>query len=158
LGDVCDPDDDNDGQSDVDEIACGSDPLNGGSKSPDNDSDNIPDCVDADDNNDGVADVPDNCPLIANPSQANNDGDGLGDACDADDDNDGIPEGDDNCPFTFNPTQADFDLDGIGDACDPQTGPPQSKDQCKNGQWQRFDVPRPFKNQGDCIQYFNTGK
>ncbi len=158
LGDVCDPDDDNDGQSDADEISCGSDPLNGGSVSPDNDGDNIPDCVDTDDDNDGVTDGLDNCPLISNPSQANNDGDGLGDACDADDDNDGVLDGLDNCQFTPNPGQADFDLDGIGDACDPETGPPQNKNQCKNGGWQLFDVPRTFKNQGDCIQFVNTGK
>ena len=31
---------------DVDEAACGSDPLNAGSRSADNDSDNFPDCVD----------------------------------------------------------------------------------------------------------------
>jgi len=31
------------------------------------------------------------------------------------------------------------------------------KDQCKNGGWQTFDNPT-FKNQGDCIQFFNTGK
>ena len=43
-----------------------------------------------------------------------------------------------------------------------QTGllPPTSKDQCKKGGWQllsRLDGT-PFKNQGDCIQYVNTGK
>ena len=36
-------------------------------------------------------------------------------------------------------------------------GPPTSTDQCKNGGWQSFNNPS-FKNQGDCIQYFNTGK
>lgn len=35
--------------------------------------------------------------------------------------------------------------------------PPVNKDQCKNGGWQRFTSP-VFKNQGDCIQYVNTGK
>jgi hypothetical protein len=40
----------------------------------------------------------------------------------------------------------------------PQVGPPANKDQCKNGGWQTFNTPRTFKNQGDCIQYFNTGK
>lgn len=39
----------------------------------------------------------------------------------------------------------------------PQVGPPTSKDQCKNGGWRGFSVPRPFKNQGDCIQFVNTG-
>ena len=158
LGDACDPDDDNDGQSDADEIACGSDPLNAGSKSLDTDGDNVPDCVDNDDDNDGVADGVDNCQLTPNPGQIDTDGDGLGNDCDADDDNDGVLDGADNCPFTANPNQADFDLDGIGDACDSQTGPPQNMDQCKNGGWQRFDLPRLFKNQGDCIQFVNTGK
>ncbi len=37
-------------------------------------------------------------------------------------------------------------------------GPPASKDACKNGGWQTFNTPRQFKNQGDCIQYVNTGK
>jgi hypothetical protein len=35
-----------------------------------------------------------------------------------------------------------------------------TKDQCKNGGWQTH-VRRngtPFRNQGDCIQYVNTGK
>jgi hypothetical protein len=34
---------------------------------------------------------------------------------------------------------------------------PVSKDQCKNGGWQQFNSPF-FKNQGDCIQFVNTGK
>jgi hypothetical protein len=40
----------------------------------------------------------------------------------------------------------------------PQIGPPTNKDQCKNDGWMNFTVPRKFKNQGDCIQYVNTGK
>lgn len=40
----------------------------------------------------------------------------------------------------------------------PQIGPPTNKDQCKNDGWMNFNVPRKFKNQGDCIQYVNTGK
>jgi len=35
--------------------------------------------------------------------------------------------------------------------------PPTNKDQCKDGGWRTFDHPA-FKNQGDCIQYFNTGR
>jgi predicted extracellular nuclease len=38
---------------------------------------------------------------------------------------------------------------------------PTSANQCKNGGWQTFNPARPdgpFKNQGDCIQYVNTGK
>lgn len=37
-------------------------------------------------------------------------------------------------------------------------GPPTSKEQCRSGGWQAFNTPRTFKNQGDCIQFFNTGE
>jgi len=40
----------------------------------------------------------------------------------------------------------------------PQIGPPTNKDQCKGDGWMTFNVPKKFKNQGDCIQYVNTGK
>jgi hypothetical protein len=74
-----------------------------------------------------------------------------------DTDGDGVPDAIDNCPTTPNANQADTDGDGIGDVCD-HVGPPTNKDQCKNGGWQTFDTPRRFKNQGDCIQYVNTGR
>lgn len=36
---------------------------------------------------------------------------------------------------------------------------PTTADQCKKGGWQTFNPPAGrFKNQGDCIQYVNTGK
>lgn len=38
---------------------------------------------------------------------------------------------------------------------------PANKDQCKDGGWATFNPNRPagaFKNQGDCVQYVNTGK
>ena len=41
---------------------------------------------------------------------------------------------------------------------EPLVGPPTNKDQCKDGGWSSFDLPRKFKNQGDCIQFVNTGK
>ena len=107
---------------------------------------------------DGVVDVNDNCPDHVNSNQADNDEDLLGDVCDADDDNDGVSDLADNCPLNSNPLQEDFDEDGIGDACDAQTGPPRRKEQCKDEGWRRFDFPRVFKNQGDCIQFVNTGK
>ncbi len=111
-----------------------------------------------DSDGDGIVDANDNCPVNANPDQLDTDSDGIGNVCDSDDDNDGILDGPDNCDLTFNPNQADFDLDGIGDSCDSATGPPINKDQCKNGGWMRFDTPRRFRNQGDCIQYVNTGR
>lgn len=75
-----------------------------------------------------------------------------------DNDSDGVPDISDNCPMTANSDQADFDLDGIGDLCDPLTGPPTNKDQCKGNGWRRFNVPRTFKNQGDCVSSVNTGR
>lgn len=75
-----------------------------------------------------------------------------------DSDNDGVPNNTDNCPNRPNPNQTDTDGDGVGDACDPDAVPPISANQCKNGGWQNFYIPRRFKNQGDCIQYVNTGK
>ncbi len=35
---------------------------------------------------------------------------------------------------------------------------PTKKEQCENGGWMTFTMPRTFKNQGDCIQFVNTGK
>ncbi|MBV8758872.1 MAG: thrombospondin type 3 repeat-containing protein [Deltaproteobacteria bacterium] len=53
---------------------------------------------------DGIIDSLDDCPDVANPTQADEDGDGLGDVCDP-------------CPpFVDN---HDSDGDGLGDACDP---------------------------------------
>jgi hypothetical protein len=72
----------------------------------------------------------------------------------ADTDADTIPDAIDNCPTTANADQADADNDGTGDACES----PASTDQCKNGGWANFTSPRTFKNQGDCIQFVNTGK
>jgi hypothetical protein len=35
---------------------------------------------------------------------------------------------------------------------------PTNKEQCENGGWMTFTMPRTFKNQGDCIRFVNTGK
>ena len=59
TGNYADADDDNDGQSDVDEWTCGSDPLDAGSLSSDSDNDGIPNCIDPDfrdDDGDGLPD------------------------------------------------------------------------------------------------------
>ena len=97
---------------------------------PDADGDRVPDSLD-------------NCPDTPNTFQEDADGDGVGDACD-------------NCPLTSNPDQADTDTDGKGDACTN----PANKDDCKKNGWKTLfrSDGTPFKNQGDCIQYVNTGK
>ncbi|HKQ50458.1 MAG TPA: LamG-like jellyroll fold domain-containing protein [Phycisphaerae bacterium] len=79
---------------------------------------------------DGVPDECDNCPSIANPSQADCDMNGIGDACELDcdsdgtpdaceldTDTDGVPDDCDNCPAVANPNQSDCDFDGVGDVC-----------------------------------------
>jgi hypothetical protein len=37
-------------------------------------------------------------------------------------------------------------------------GPPTNMNACKNGEWQRFNTPRTFSSQGDCVQFVNTGQ
>lgn len=49
--------------------------------------------------------------------------------------------------FTFNNTTYDFETQLL-------VGPPTSKDQCKNDGWKSFNNPA-FKNQGNCVSYFN---
>jgi hypothetical protein len=134
---------------------------------PDSDGDGIADNVDncpttpnpgqEDADLDGVGDLCDNCPTVINTNQADADGDNLGDACDT-------------CPLD---ATNDADGDGVCDNVDACPGTPigtvvnsfgcplaETKDQCKNGGWQtlRRANNTTFKNQGDCIQYANTGK
>lgn len=45
-----------------------------------------------------------------------------------------------------------------GGTVTPPTGGPTTTAACKNGGWATFTSPRAFKNQGDCIQFVNTGK
>jgi hypothetical protein len=111
-----DDDDDNDGQLDVQEIACGSDPLDAESMSVDENENNIPDCQEADDDSDTILNFEDNCPSDANTDQSDIDGDGIGDACDDDIDGDGVLNENDSCPTAFN--IGDVDEDGIDEVCD----------------------------------------
>ena len=83
LGDACDP--------------CPSDALN------DADGDGI--CVGVGFAAPAIGER-DNCPDVANPTQADGDSDAVGDACD-------------NCPEVVNPQQQNSDSDPQGDACDP---------------------------------------
>jgi len=76
--------------------------------STDGDAGSDPNDVDGD----GVVNADDNCPMVANPTQANEDGDAFGDACDP-------------CPpFADTEPPVDSDSDGVGDACDPSPNTP----------------------------------
>ncbi len=120
------PDSDNDGLSDFEEIAYGgdnstytvgvdTDPLN-----EDTDGDGFSDGIEVksfdtdpldpsdtpgDQDSDGLPDDWDNCPTTANPQQLDNDTDTIGTACD-------------NCPLISNTSQTDSDNDTVGDPCD----------------------------------------
>ena len=121
IGDLCDPDDDNDGVVD-EEDNC---PFEANEDQADYDEDGLGDACDepppADKDADGIPDVEDNCPDDPNEDQADSDEDGIGDACDeappADKDDDGVVDSEDNCP-DFPNDQADLDEDGLGDLCD----------------------------------------
>ena len=103
-GDVCDMDDDNDGLSDIDEAALGSDPFD-----PDTDSDS-------------VIDGSDNCLLSSNAAQTDTDNDGYGNQCDPDFDNNLVVGSADlaflKASFFSSGPDADLTGDGIVNAAD----------------------------------------
>ncbi len=121
LGDVCDPNDDDDLFPDSVDL-CPFVPSGGfgpsGPTQSDVDGDGLGDECDINADGDSFLNFNDNCPLVSNPLQFDSDGDGVGDACDVDLDNDGVEDGVDNCPGTPNPSQLDLDGDGVGGACD----------------------------------------
>jgi hypothetical protein len=94
----------------------------------------------------------------ASSKSLDTDGDNRPNCVGTDDDNDNVAVTADNCPSKSNPAWSGFDLDGIGDTCNPQTGAPKNTQQCKKGDWMRFNYLCTFKNQGDCIQFVNLGK
>ena len=131
LGDACDPDDDNDGVTDLDD-AFPFDP----NEWADNDDDGAGDNADPDDDNDGQSDVDENAcgsdPLDVGSLSPDNDSDASPDCVDADDDNDGVPDVVDAFPFDPN-EWADNDGDGVGDNADPDDdndGAVDSEDNC----------------------------
>ena len=95
----------------------GNGPVNFHSALPNLDGDAMPDCTDPDLDGDGVDNAGDNCPIIANPTQADFNGNGAGDACE-DTDGDTVLDAADNCQSNANTNQWDFDTDGIGNTCD----------------------------------------
>ena len=114
TGLTADPDDDNDGVLDADDVfSLDKD------ESVDTDGDKIGNNADTDDDGDKVADAADNCPLIVNADQLDTDGDKVGDVCDADIDGDKFANAADNCPAVANADQVNTDglADG-GNACD----------------------------------------
>ncbi len=40
----------------------------------------------------------------------------------------------------------------------PLCGPPANTDACKDGGWSKFDFPRTFTNEGDCVSLVETGQ
>jgi hypothetical protein len=138
-GDGCDPDDDNDGISDIydtcvnvpdpDQLDSDGDikwdEYEGGFVNGD-ECDNCPlasNIEQTDGDGDGVGNECDNCENIHNTDQEDIDEDGFGDMCDEDIDGDGVSNEEDNCPYVENTGQEDTDGDGIGDGCDncPET-------------------------------------
>lgn len=86
-----------------------------------------------------------------------------GDYCDGGADGVGIMRLDsltNQCWFDSDPQSSTFGQSYIPAAKFFASNPPSNKDQCKGDGWKTFTRAdgSTFKNQGDCIQYANTGK
>jgi hypothetical protein len=131
--DLYDTDDDDDGLTDTEEAALGTDPLladtdGDGYDDPDDefpldssewedfDGDGTGDNADTDDDDDGVLDTDDAFPYDST-EDTDTDGDGTGDNADTDDDDDGVLDTDDDFPLDAT-EDTDTDGDGTGDNAD----------------------------------------
>jgi len=164
-GDICDPDDDNDGYWDIDELHpdVNTDPFDAGSVPIDTNNNFIPDVIEQNEDNDldSVMDWDDNCVYTANgpalgtctegnvgspcsDAGANETDCGSGGFCrmdQGDADNDGVGDVCDNCPNVANNDQSDVDSDGVGDICDnaPNNWNPGQEDSDLDGVWNVLD-------------------
>ena len=116
IGDNADLDDDNDGFEDLNEMECGSDPMDLTSIPNDQDLDGVCDAIDMDIDGDSYDNDVDAFPL--DPTEwADFDGDGVGDNADLDDDNDLVLDAND--AFPMDPYETiDTDGDGVGNNAD----------------------------------------
>ncbi len=114
-------------------------------------------CSDEDNDNDGFVDQADNCPAMANPTQADLDNDGVGDVCDLDKDGDGITIPNDNCPndinswisFSWNDYDSDGCLDDGADEDDDDDGVLDTNDDCPLGEKNWGDNASTLDHDGD---------
>ncbi|CAA0111340.1 Glutamyl-tRNA(Gln) amidotransferase subunit A [Zhongshania aliphaticivorans] len=165
IGNNADQDDDNDGLSDTDEQALGTDPQRADSdsdgvsdsqdafptdptESADTDSDGVGDNSDAfpqdpseikDSDSDGVGDNADAFPNDSTET-VDTDGDGTGNNADQDDDGDGLSDADEQTAGT-DPLNTDSDNDGVSDSQDAfPTDPTESSDTDSDGTGDNSDT------------------
>ena len=157
VGDNADLNDDGDAWTDLEEIACDTDPMDATSVPADYDGNMVCDKLDPDDDGDGVNDDVDDFPYDAN-EYVDSDGDGIGDFTDEDDDNDGwndivepncgsdpmnrlsVPS-DNDADGDCDVTDADDDNDGVLDGDDAfPNNPTESKDTDGDGLGDNTDM------------------